>query len=123
MSHRSPKVWLTTTEALNILNDARKRYANVSRGKIRAKPDSADRAATWTTAQAGELPAVDFALPLLAAACGLPDEAPFVLFALGRGVGWLAHALEQVQANRPIRPRARYAGPALRRSLANELSG
>jgi citrate synthase len=63
-------------------------------------------------AQAGELPTVDFALPALAAACGLPDEAPFVLFALGRCVGWLAHALEQVQANRPIRPRARYVGPA-----------
>lgn len=63
-------------------------------------------------AQTGELPTVDFALPLLAAACGLPDEAPFVLFALGRCVGWLAHALEQVQANRPIRPRARYVGPA-----------
>ncbi|USX24997.1 citrate synthase [Oxalobacteraceae bacterium OTU3CINTB1] len=64
-------------------------------------------------AQAGELPTVDFALPALAAACGLPDEAPFVLFALGRCVGWLAHALEQAQANRPIRPRARYVGAGL----------
>ncbi len=64
-------------------------------------------------AQAGELPTVDFALPLLAATCGLPDDAPFILFALGRCAGWLAHALEQVQANRPIRPRARYVGPAL----------
>ena len=63
-------------------------------------------------AQAGELPTVDFALPLLAATCGLPDDAPLILFALGRCVGWLAHALEQVQANRPIRPRARYVGPA-----------
>jgi citrate synthase len=63
-------------------------------------------------AQAGELPTVDFALPLLAATCGLPDDAPLILFALGRCVGWLAHALEQAQANRPIRPRARYVGPA-----------
>jgi citrate synthase len=63
-------------------------------------------------AQAGELPTVDFALPLLAATCALPDDAPFILFALGRCAGWLAHALEQVQANRPIRPRARYVGPA-----------
>ena len=63
--------------------------------------------------QAGELPTVDFALPALAAACGLPEEAPFVLFALGRCVGWLAHALEQAQANRPIRPRARYVGAGL----------
>ena len=61
-------------------------------------------------AQAGELPTVDFALPALTAACGLPDDAPFILFALGRCVGWLAHALEQAQADRPIRPRARYIG-------------
>ncbi|RFP16099.1 MULTISPECIES: citrate/2-methylcitrate synthase [unclassified Duganella] len=63
-------------------------------------------------AQAGELPNIDFALTLLAAAHGLPDDAPFILFALGRCVGWLAHALEQVQARRPIRPRARYIGPS-----------
>jgi citrate synthase len=63
-------------------------------------------------AQAGELPNIDFALSLLAAAYGLPKDAPFILFAVGRCVGWLAHALEQVQANRLIRPRARYVGPA-----------
>ncbi|MHA4870768.1 citrate synthase [Duganella sp. PWIR1] len=62
--------------------------------------------------QAGELPNIDYALALLTAHCGLPQEAPFVLFAVGRCVGWLAHALEQVQANRLIRPRARYTGPA-----------
>lgn len=63
-------------------------------------------------AQAGELPNIDFALTALAAAHELPDDAPFILFALGRCVGWLAHALEQVQAQRPIRPRARYVGPS-----------
>lgn len=63
-------------------------------------------------AQAGELPNIDFALTLLAAAHGLPNDAPFILFALGRCVGWLAHALEQVQARRPIRPRASYVGPS-----------
>jgi citrate synthase len=63
-------------------------------------------------AQAGELPNIDYALSLLTAACGLPQEAPFILFAVGRCVGWLAHALEQVQANRLIRPRASYTGPA-----------
>jgi len=63
-------------------------------------------------AQAGELPNIDFALTMLAAAHELPDDAPFILFALGRCVGWLAHALEQVQANRLIRPRARYVGPS-----------
>jgi citrate synthase len=63
--------------------------------------------------QAGELPSIDYALAVLTAACGLPSDAPFVLFAAGRCVGWLAHALEQVQANRLIRPRARYTGPRL----------
>ncbi|RZT11153.1 citrate synthase [Duganella sp. CF402] len=62
--------------------------------------------------QAGELPNIDYALSLLTAHCSLPEEAPFVLFAVGRCVGWLAHALEQVQASRLIRPRARYTGPA-----------
>jgi citrate synthase len=62
--------------------------------------------------QAGELPNADYALSLLTATCGLPKHAPFILFAVGRCVGWLAHALEQVQANRLIRPRARYTGPA-----------
>jgi citrate synthase len=62
--------------------------------------------------QAGELPSIDYALSVLTAACGLPKDAPFVLFAVGRCVGWLAHALEQVQASRLIRPRARYTGPA-----------
>jgi citrate synthase len=61
--------------------------------------------------QAGELPNIDYALSLLTAACGLPEDAPFILFAVGRCVGWLAHGLEQVQANRLIRPRARYTGP------------
>lgn len=68
--------------------------------------------ATAAEAQAGELPNIDFALTMLAAAHELPDDAPFILFALGRCVGWLAHALEQVQANRLIRPRARYVGPS-----------
>ncbi|MYM76196.1 citrate synthase [Duganella sp. FT134W] len=62
--------------------------------------------------QADELPNIDYALSLLTAACDLPKDAPFILFAVGRCVGWLAHALEQVQANRLIRPRARYTGPA-----------
>jgi citrate synthase len=61
--------------------------------------------------QAGELPNIDYALSVLTAACGLPHDAPFILFAVGRCAGWLAHALEQVQASRLIRPRASYTGP------------
>jgi citrate synthase len=31
-----------------------------------------------------------------------------VLFAVGRAAGWLAHAIEQQNQDRLIRPRARY---------------
>jgi citrate synthase len=58
----------------------------------------------------GERPNIDFALAVIAATFDLPVEAPFMLFALGRCVGWLAHALEQIGAHQLIRPRARYVG-------------
>ena len=61
----------------------------------------------------GEPPNVDFALAALADAYDLPKQAPFVIFALSRSVGWIAHALEQIAAGQLIRPRARYVGPAL----------
>ncbi|PFR89107.1 excisionase, partial [Priestia megaterium] len=34
----------------------------------------------------------------------------FGLFALGRTIGWIAHALEQRESTRLIRPRAAYVG-------------
>ena len=61
----------------------------------------------------GDPPNVDFALAALADAFALPREAPFVIFALSRSVGWIAHALEQTATGQLIRPRARYVGPAL----------
>jgi citrate synthase len=58
----------------------------------------------------GERPNVDFALAAMAAAFGLPSDAPLTLFAMARCVGWLAHGLEQVQSGQEIRPRAHYVG-------------
>lgn len=58
----------------------------------------------------GDMPNVDFALAALVARYDLPDEAAFMIFALGRSVGWLAHMIEQVESGAPIRPRARYVG-------------
>ncbi len=58
-----------------------------------------------------ERPNVDFALAALCAAFRLPRYAPFTVFALGRTVGWLAHAMEQATSGQLIRPRARYVGP------------
>ena len=58
----------------------------------------------------GEKPNIDFALTGLTAAFGLSDDAPLTIFALARSVGWLAHALEQVETGALIRPRAHYVG-------------
>jgi len=61
-------------------------------------------------AMSGEKPNIDFALSALVAAYDLPEDAPLQIFALARSVGWLAHALEQIETGALIRPRARYVG-------------
>jgi citrate synthase len=53
---------------------------------------------------------VDLALAVLQRAAALPEGSALGLFALGRMVGWMAHALEQYAANTLIRPRAQYVG-------------
>jgi len=58
----------------------------------------------------GEYPTVDFGLATLARAMNLPSGGALAIFALGRTIGWIGHALEQYQLNRMIRPRARYVG-------------
>lgn len=58
-----------------------------------------------------ERPTVDVGLVALARAFGLPEQAPLLIFALARSIGWLAHAMEAYAAGRLIRPRARYVGP------------
>ena len=59
----------------------------------------------------GEYPNLDFGLAIFARALGLSSEAPIAIFALGRTIGWIAHATEQYTDNQLIRPRARYIGP------------
>ncbi|MTJ80790.1 MAG: helix-turn-helix domain-containing protein [Telmatospirillum sp.] len=59
----------------------------------------------------GQRPSVDFALVALRRHLGLPVGSAFGLFALGRSVGWIAHALEQREQPGLIRPRATYVGP------------
>jgi len=58
----------------------------------------------------GERPTIDFGLVTLCRALQLPARAPLALLAIGRSIGWVAHALEQYGEERLIRPRARYTG-------------
>ena len=58
-----------------------------------------------------ELPNLDTALAAVTHAYRLPADAPSVLFALGRTVGWIAQSVEEYASDRLIRPRARYTGP------------
>ncbi len=67
---------------------------------------------TATEAATGLAPNIDFALVTLARTLKLPPDAPFILFATARSAGWAAHAIEQLQTGRLIRPRARYVGEA-----------
>jgi citrate synthase len=53
---------------------------------------------------------VDLALAVVRQVLALPVHSGFHLFALGRTVGWIAHAVEQYQSGAFIRPRARYVG-------------
>jgi citrate synthase len=70
---------------------------------------------TKVSAATGLRPTIDVALVALMTRLGLPDDAPFALFAIGRSIGWLAHSLEQVAVATGImiRPRARYVGPPI----------
>ncbi len=60
-------------------------------------------------------PNLDLGLVTLCRGAGLPPEAPWALFALGRTAGWVGHALEQYATGSLIRPRAEYVGPRPRR--------
>jgi citrate synthase len=58
----------------------------------------------------GQRPSLDFALVALRRHLQLPVGAAFGIFALGRSIGWIAHALEQRSQGTLIRPRAAYVG-------------
>jgi citrate synthase len=65
------------------------------------------RAATSAT---GDHPTVDFGLAATARVLNLPPGSPLILFAIGRSVGWIGHAIEQYATGQLIRPRAKYVG-------------
>ena len=71
-------------------------------------PPRVQRVIDAMQAMTGLAPNVDFALLMLERSLGLPLGSAFALFAVGRTVGWIAHALEQWQDGTLIRPRAAY---------------
>lgn len=70
----------------------------------------------------GLYPNLDFGLAALAATWELGPAKALGLFAIGRTVGWLAHAAEQTTIGALIRPRARYTGPDPRPDHINRQS-
>ena len=77
----------------------------------RVQPDARmARLAQIVYREAGLHPNIDFALTVVTKTLGLPSDAPFTLFLLGRSVGWAGHAIEQAQSHHLIRPRGIYTG-------------
>lgn len=58
-----------------------------------------------------EKPTIDTALVAASRALKLPRGSALTLFALGRTIGWIGHAIEQYGRDELLRPRARYVGP------------
>ena len=73
-------------------------------------PTELKRAIRAAEVESGQSANVDMALAALCLKLDLPDGAPFLIFASGRLVGWIAHAMEQALSAQLIRPRARYTG-------------
>ncbi|MBI5322657.1 citrate synthase family protein [Bradyrhizobium sp.] len=69
----------------------------------------------------GEFVNIDYALAVLVHALRMPAGSELALFAMARSVGWIAHASEQLQHGKLIRPRARYVGPAPGRSTSPKI--
>jgi len=58
----------------------------------------------------GQRAGLSLALALIGRHLDLPREAPLTLYGIGRSAGWLAHAIEQMQAGMAPKARLRYIG-------------
>ncbi len=97
-----------------LLNLIAQMYAN------RASAQLAQRIVAVMEEVTGRKPNLDFALVALARTLHLPEGSALSLFALGRTVGWVGHAIEQYNSGQMIRPRATYSGPRPDISQINE---
>lgn len=59
----------------------------------------------------GQRPNLELGLVTLGRILNAPRGTALTIMALGRTVGWVAHALEEYRRDELIRPRARYTGP------------
>ncbi|MFT4305449.1 MAG: citrate/2-methylcitrate synthase [Microbacterium sp.] len=63
-------------------------------------------------ARIGRHPNVDLALAALTLSAGMPDDSGPGIFAIGRTVGWIAHAMDEyTRTPLRFRPQGRYVGP------------
>ena len=62
------------------------------------------------TAALREEPNIDFALAAVSRVLKLPPGSTLSIFAIGRTIGWIGHAIEQYATGLLIRPRAKYVG-------------
>ena len=62
------------------------------------------------TAALREEPNIDFALAAVSRVLKLPPGSTLSIFAIGRTIGWIGHAMEQYATGLLIRPRAKYVG-------------
>lgn len=74
------------------------------------RQDRNERLLAAVLARSGMHPSIDYALVAMRRSLGLPEGHAYLVFALGRTVGWLAHAIEQGRTDVLIRPRAAYTG-------------
>lgn len=63
----------------------------------------------------GEHPKMEFALAIFRRHFQLPPNSTLGIFALGRIIGWIGHAIAQYRSNQALQPRTRYVGPAPQR--------
>ena len=63
----------------------------------------------------GEHPKMEFALAIFRRHFELPPSSTLGIFALGRIIGWIGHAIKQYGSKQTIQPRIRYTGPAPQR--------
>jgi citrate synthase len=90
------------TALLNMVND----LAPGSRAA-----DIANETVNAAMAFTGEHPNLELALVTVIKTLDAPHGSALTLMALGRTVGWVAHAIEEYARNELIRPRAHYVGP------------